>query len=81
MELNLNRDSKTPIYLQIKNQIESMINSGKLQPNFILPAERILSERLKVNRSTVIKAYMELKAEGLVESRGRQRNCCSWSSN
>lgn len=69
MELTVYRDSKTPIYLQIKRQIEAMIDSGKLPPNFILPAERVLSERLQINRSTVIKAYMELKAEGLVESR------------
>lgn len=69
MEITINRESKSPIYLQIKKQIEAMINSGKLPPNFILPAERVLGERLKINRSTVIKAYMELKAEGLVESR------------
>jgi len=69
MDILLNRESKTPIYMQIKKQIENMISVGKLQANFILPAERILSEKLHVNRSTVIKAYMELKAEGLVESR------------
>lgn len=69
MDILINRDSKTPVYMQIKKQIESMITTGKLSANFILPAERALSEKLHVNRSTVIKAYMELKAEGLVESR------------
>lgn len=69
MEISVNRNAQTPLYLQIKKQIEAMIDSGRLPPNFILPAERVLSERLNINRSTVIKAYMELKAEGLVESR------------
>jgi DNA-binding transcriptional MocR family regulator len=69
MEILINRESRTPVYLQIKRQIENMISSGTLPANFVLPAERTLSERLQVNRSTVIKAYMELKAEGLAESR------------
>ncbi|MDF2988164.1 MAG: transcriptional regulator with domain and aminotransferase domain [Eubacterium sp.] len=69
MDITVNRGSKTPLYIQIKKQIEGMIDTGKLPPNFILPAERVLSEKLHVNRSTVIKAYMELKAEGLAESR------------
>ena len=69
MDIIINRESKTPVYLQIKKQIENMIAEGKLPANFILPAERTLSEKLRVNRSTVIKAYLELKAEGLVESR------------
>lgn len=68
MHIEINRDSKTPIYIQIKKQISSMIMSSVLPANFVLPSERILSEELKVNRSTIIKAYMELKADGLVES-------------
>ncbi len=69
MDIIINRESKTPIYLQIKKQIEHQIAVGKLPANFILPAERTLSTKLGVNRSTVVKAYMELKADGLVESR------------
>ena len=69
MDITINRESKTPIYLQIKKQIEHQIVVGKLPSNFILPAERTLSMKLGVNRSTVVKAYMELKADGLVESR------------
>lgn len=69
MKITLNRESKVPIYLQIKKQIADKISSGELPPNYILPPERILSSTLSVNRSTVIKAYMELKADGLVESK------------
>ena len=68
MHIEINRESKAPIYLQIKKQISSMIISGTLPANHILPSERRLAEKLNVNRSTVIKAYMELKSEGFVES-------------
>lgn len=69
MDISINRESRKPIYLQIKNQIEHLIAIGNLPANFVLPAERTLCQKLGVNRSTVIKAYMELKADGLVESR------------
>jgi len=38
-------------------------------PGFRLPPERKLAESLGINRSTVLNAYRELKAEGLIESR------------
>ncbi len=69
MNITVERGSKTPIYIQIKKQIEGMISSGTLPPGYILPPERVISEKLSINRSTIIRAYMELKSEGLVESR------------
>ena len=65
----IDRNSNIPIYIQIKKQLESMILSGELPQNHVLPPERSLSQHLGVNRTTVIKAYLELKADGLVESR------------
>lgn len=68
MRININRNSDTPIYLQIKNQIRDMIISGELPAGFILPPERSLSEQLNVNRATVVKAYHELKSDNLAEA-------------
>lgn len=68
MEIILNRNGNTPIYLQIKNQIKQKIISKELGEDYRLPSERMLSKQLEVDRSTVVKAYMELKAEGLVQS-------------
>jgi len=68
MRITVNRNVSTPVYLQIKNQIRDMIFSGELIEGFSLPPERKLADILRVNRSTVIKAYQELKAEGLIES-------------
>lgn len=69
MLIHVDRESRTPLYLQIRNQIRDMIFSGMLPPGFRLPPERKLAEALNVNRSTVLNAYHELKADQLIESR------------
>lgn len=69
MRININRNSDTPVYLQIKNQLRDMIISGELPTGHTLPPERALGELLDVNRTTVVKAYHELKSDGLVEAR------------
>lgn len=68
MRIVINRNADTPIYLQIKNQLRDMIFSDVLPEGFLLPPERSLAKDLGVNRSTVIKAYQELKADGLADS-------------
>ncbi|HWQ30711.1 MAG TPA: PLP-dependent aminotransferase family protein, partial [Negativicutes bacterium] len=69
MRININRNSDTPVYMQIKNQLRDMIISGELPSGHTLPPERSLCEMLGVNRTTVVKAYHELKADGLAEAR------------
>ena len=52
----LNRESGEPLYLQIRNQIRSLILSGDLPAGARLPAERKLAASLEVNRTTVSNA-------------------------
>jgi len=66
MRIDLDRDDEKALYLQIFEQIRGRILTGELQPGFRLPAERKLAESLGVNRTTVLNAYRELKADGLV---------------
>ena len=68
MRVTINRDTDTPIYMQIFEQVRRQILSGELLPGFRLPAERKLAESLGVNRTTILNAYRELKADGLVGS-------------
>lgn len=68
MRIILNRETNTPIYVQIFEQVRRQILSGELLPGFRLPAERKLAEILGVNRTTILNAYRELKADGLVGS-------------
>lgn len=68
MQIKIDKASQTPVYYQIRNQIRAMIFSGILAPGSLLPPERKLADSLGLNRSTVLAAYRELKADGLVDS-------------
>ena len=69
MQIKVDRELKVPIYLQIRNQIAAMVLDGSLAAGQTLPPERTLARSLGINRSTVVNAYSELKADGLVDSR------------
>ncbi|CAM4466227.1 DNA-binding transcriptional MocR family regulator [Paenibacillus endophyticus] len=62
------RSAPMPLYRQIVEHIERGITYAQLPPGSVLPSERKLAEQLGVNRSTVVQAYEELRASGLVES-------------
>ncbi|MFZ5643776.1 MAG: PLP-dependent aminotransferase family protein [Bacillota bacterium] len=68
INIELDRQSKVPLYLQISSQIIDRINSGVLKTGTRLPAERKMAALLEVNRSTVVNAYSELEAGGYVSS-------------
>lgn len=63
------RRSNEPLYQQIADDIERRISYGEFPPGSLLPSERKLAEQMEVNRSTVILAYAELRALGIIESR------------
>eukprot|EP01133_Synstelium_polycarpum_P003094 gene3094-3544_t len=61
------RDTSSPLYLQIANSLVSAIRSGHLLPGSKLPGTRELAKQLKVHRKTVIAAYNELYAQSWTE--------------
>ena len=67
MNIKLNRNSETPIYLQIKSAIIKLITSQELVSGYKLPSERKLADELGVHRNTVVKAYGELTCEGYLD--------------
>ncbi|MFJ8267612.1 PLP-dependent aminotransferase family protein [Peribacillus asahii] len=67
MDWKLNRNSKKALYKQIAEYIEHGIADGTFPADTPLPSERSLASELKVNRSTVVAAYDELEANGLIE--------------
>lgn len=69
MDISIDRNSKIALYIQIKNQIRNKIYSKKYIKNYPLLPERKLAKELGVDRSTVVKAYQELKSEGLIDSK------------
>lgn len=68
MDIIICHHTSTPIYLQIVNQVKEMILKGEITDGFLLPSERTLAKHLNVHRNTIIKAYMELKAEDFIAS-------------
>ena len=77
MMLRLDRDGRTPLYLQIRDQLREMILDGTLSEGNRLPPERKMATALGVNRTTVVNAYRELAADGLVEGHvGRGTTVC-----
>lgn len=68
MLFTLNRDSTEPLYMQIKRRLREMIENGTLPPGYCLPPERKLAESLGVNRTTILNAFRDLKAEGFLSS-------------
>ena len=69
MQLELNRRSKVPMYRQLAAELREQIVSGAMAEGYRLPPERELSSRLEVNRTTVLRAYQQLKDEGLITSK------------
>jgi 2-aminoadipate transaminase len=67
--LSLDRGSIVPIYRQIYERLREQILAGALPEGARLPPERTLAERLEVNRSTVVHAYRDLAADGLISQR------------
>lgn len=56
---------------QVRAQVEASIRSGRLVPGDRLPTVRALAADLGLATNTVARAYKELEAAGLVETRSR----------
>src|SRR3954452_17960851 len=56
---------------QVRAQVEARIRSGALAPGDRLPTVRALAADLGLAANTVARAYKELEAAGLVETRSR----------
>ena len=69
MDLTIDLSDGVPIYRQIANQIRYLVASGRLLPGEELPPIRTLALQLRVTPNTIVKAYGELEAAGVVRKR------------
>lgn len=60
----LDRESASPLFAQISQQLSQAIARGVLPPGQRLPGSRALAQRLQVHRSTALAAYQDLEAQG-----------------
>ncbi|WP_029215695.1 PLP-dependent aminotransferase family protein [Kallotenue papyrolyticum] len=68
MHLQIDRQARQPLYLQVAEQIRERIRSGALPAGSRLPPIRQLARELGLTRLTVHTAYAELQADGWIES-------------
>ena len=68
MAIQINGQSRIPVYLQIADQIKYLAATGRLQPGEQLPTIQQLAVDLGVARNTVAHAYKELNKEGVISS-------------
>jgi len=67
--VSLDFSSTRPIYLQIIDEVGRGVARNSLAPGDKLPSQRELAEAARVNPNTVQRAYREMEAMGLVETR------------
>lgn len=68
--IHLDPSSRTPVYLQIKEQMIEHIVMGLYPPDTKLPSVRALAMETGLNPNTIQKAYQELEAEGVIYTVG-----------
>lgn len=70
--ISIDRNSITPLFRQLANSLTMLIRNGKIKPGHQLPPSRDMATMIKLNRTTIIAAYGELKAQGWLEVIGKK---------
>ena len=66
MDIVITSVSHGPIYLQVRQQIESQVKDGKISSGDSLPSPSLLAQKLLVDKGEVQRAYFELEKSGLI---------------
>ena len=69
MQLHITPGDGAPIYRQIIDQVKHLVAAGRLKPGDEMPPIRGLAQQLLINPNTVARAYRELEAQGVLQSR------------
>lgn len=67
--LELDPGRSTPLHRQLSTSLRNAILDGRLAPGTRLPSTRSLAGDLSISRSTVVSAFEQLVAEGVLVSR------------
>ena len=69
MLIRIDPSSAEPLFEQIGGQVRALVSRGELTVGTRLPAARALAASLDVNLHTVLRAYQELRDDGVIELR------------
>jgi len=66
---HIDKSSFIPLYIQIRDILKELINTGKLKPGDQVPSENELSSTFSISRMTVRQSIQELLREGFINIR------------
>ncbi len=69
MLIRIDPASEEPIFAQVAASVRTDAATGRLRPGDRLPSARDVADALGVNLHTVLRAYQDLRDEGLVDMR------------
>ena len=68
VKINIDLNSKMPLYKQLVNVVQDQINTGEYKKGDLLPSMNELSNKLNISKETVKKAYSVLRASEIIEA-------------
>ena len=69
--ITVDPNAPEPPYEQVREQVRAQVETGTLTPGTKLPTVRAMAADLGLATNTVARAYRELEALGVIETRGR----------
>ncbi|HJP90673.1 MAG TPA: GntR family transcriptional regulator [Pyrinomonadaceae bacterium] len=66
MNIELKDRSHNPVYLQVREQIETQIRNKTVNSGETLPSPAALAQKLSVDKGEIQRAYFELERLGLI---------------
>jgi DNA-binding transcriptional regulator YhcF (GntR family) len=67
MNFDLKDSSHSPVYVQVREQLEAHIRNKDIGSGETLPSPSSLSQKLSVDKGEILRAYFELELAGLVK--------------
>jgi DNA-binding transcriptional regulator YhcF (GntR family) len=67
MNIELKDMTSGPVYLQVRQQIETQISGKQVSSGEALPSPATLAQKLSVDRGEIQRAYFELERSGLIK--------------
>lgn len=67
--VSLDRQARTPLHVQLEEELRAAIRAGRLEPDTGLPSTRALAGALGVTRGLIVECYTQLQAEGYLTAR------------
>lgn len=68
LKIGIDTDSQTPVYKQLIQTIQDLVNMGKYKEGDFIPSMNELANELEISKETVKKAYSILREKGIIES-------------